>query len=147
MSYTERFSETHVPLIIGTHNTLAPGTYDTEYVSLMNYHRAFLMVQPIEMGAGASLTVSVRQATDTAGTSVKAITGKSMTALTAASGDEGVLNGLELRTEELDVSSLFDCVCVRLVVAGAACIVAYYLLGIVTRFAPVSTAAWNEIVT
>lgn len=147
MAYTERFSETHNPLIIGTHNTLAPGTYDTEYVSLMNYHRAFLMVQPIEMGAGSALSVSVRQATDTAGTGVKAILGKTMTMLTAASGDEGVLNGLELRTEELDVSNLFDCVCVRLVVAGAACIVAYYLLGIVSRFEPVSTAAWNEIVT
>ena len=146
MSYTERFTETHNPLIVGTHNTVQVGTYDTEYVSLMNYHRAFLLAQCVEMGAGSSVTFSIRQATSTAGASAKAITGKSATALTAAGGDEGAIVGIELRTEELDVSNEFDCVNVRIVVAGAACIVAYYLFGIISRYEPVSTDNWHEIV-
>jgi hypothetical protein len=127
-------------------DSIAVGTHDSAYVSLANYHRAWLVINVGDLGAGASLDIQIRQATDTSGTSVKAITGKAITQLTQASGDGDDLICIELRTEELDVTGGFDCVSVRDTVGGTACEFGWVLFGCVPRFAPTPTTNWAEIV-
>ncbi|NIP86988.1 MAG: hypothetical protein GTO03_16050, partial [Planctomycetales bacterium] len=57
------------------------------FLSLANFHRAVVIISVGDMAAGGQFTVNVDQATDTAGTSSKALTGKSTTRLTQAGGD------------------------------------------------------------
>lgn len=146
MNYTERFSEGHYPLVHEPADSFNAGTVDSAYVSLANYHRAVLLLSVGDMAGTATLDVSIRQAKDSAGTGVKAITGKAITQLTQASGDGNDMFAIELRTEELDVNGGFEHVSVRAVVANAAVEYSYVLLGIEPRFAPVPTTNWEEIV-
>lgn len=145
--YTEQFSETHKLLISNNSPTLAAGTYDTSWVSLANYHRAAVVLHVIDMGAGATINLSARQATDTAGTSAKAFTtAKAITALTQAGGDVDSDVCMEIRTEEMDVTGGFDCLGLRLVVAVANVVVSWHVFGIVPRYAPVGVTEWTEVV-
>lgn len=146
MSYTQRFSEMHNPLITENSITLPAGTYDSPWVTLANYHRAPLILNVIDMGAGATLTVSLRQATTTAGAGAKAITGKAFTQLTQAGGDVDSDCCMELRTEELDVTGGFDCVSVRLVVAVANVVVSYRVFGCIPRYPPTPITNWTEVI-
>jgi len=145
-NFTERFSEMANPLISENNLSLAAGTYDSPWVSVANYHRGALILNVVDMGAGATLDVSLRQATTTTGTSAKAITSKSFTQLTQAGGDADSDCCMEFRTEELDVTNRFDCVGVRVVVAVAAVVISYRFYGMVPRFAPVGTTNWTEVV-
>lgn len=146
MPYTERVSEV-VSVLGGAYaDSYDVGTHDTAFVSVANYHRVFFFLIVGEMQAGATLDCSLRQATDTAGTGAKAITGKAITQLSQAGGDGNDYIGIELRTEELDVANGFDCVSARVTVAGAAVEAAAGLLGFVPRYAPVDTSNWTETV-
>lgn len=145
--YTERFTEVHSLLISENNPMLPAGVYDTAWVSASQYHRLIAILNVIDMGAGATLDFSIRQATDTSGTSAKAITGKAATQLTQASGDVDSDVAIELQTEELDVTNGFDCVSLRLTVAVDAVVASCRLYGRVPRYAPVGTTAWTEVVT
>lgn len=144
--FTERLSEVLYPLAYEHADSMAIGTHTSSYVSMANYHRAWLVINVGDMVQGSTLDITIRQATDTSGTSVKAITGKAITQLTQAGGDGNDLLCIELRTEELDVSNAFDCICVRAVVAGAAVEYGYILYGCVPRFAPTATTNWTEVI-
>ena len=140
MSYTERFTEVHYPLGLIPSEDYTMVQY-TEYVSLANYHRA---VAVIHFGTlNGPVNAGLQQASDTAGTGVKAITGKTITALTAT--DDEALVAIELRTEELDVDGGFDCV--RLYVTPTAnAQFSAVLYGIEPRFMPTGTTNWTEVV-
>jgi hypothetical protein len=142
--FTEKLSEVLYPLAYEHADSMAVGTHTSSYVSLANYHRAWLVLNVGDMGQASTLDVTIRQATNTSGGSVKAISGKGITQLTQAGGDGDDLVCIELRTEELDVTNGFDCVCVRAVVAGAAVEYGYILYGCVPRFAPTATTNWAE---
>jgi len=144
--YTELFSEIHSLLISENNPTLPAGTYDTAWVSASQYHRLVAILNVVDMGAGATLDFSIRQATDTAGTGAKVIAGKAATQLTQAGGDVDSDVAVELQTEELDVTNGFDCINLRLVVAVAAVVVSYRLYGRVPRYQPVGTTAWTEVI-
>lgn len=146
MPFTQRFTEYSALLISENNPVLAVGVYDTGWVSLQNYHRAVAIMNVINMGVGGTVDMDIRQATTTAGAGAKAIAGKSLTALTQAGGDVDSDCAIELRTEELDVTNVFDCVSLRVTVAGAPAVVSYRLYGLIPRFPPVSTAAWTEVV-
>lgn len=145
MSYTERFSEVHYPLAFEHADSMGAGTNLTSYVSLANYHRAVAIVDVGDMGSSATLDISIVQATDTSGTSSKAITGKAATQLTQAGGDGNEIICIELRTEELDIANGFDCVAISCVVATQAVEYSAILYGIEPRFAPVPTTNYSEI--
>jgi len=143
-NFTEQISEVMYPLVYDNADSHAAAVYTSAYVSLANYHRAWLVLDVGDMVATSTLDVVIRQATTTAGAGVKAITGKAITQLTAAGGDGNDLVCIELRTEELDVTGGFDCVCVRVTVGTAAVEYGYILYGCITRFEPVPTANWTE---
>jgi len=146
MTYTERFTEAHVPLVYDYADSIGISTVDSAWVNLANYHRVILVVNVGDMVQGATLDVSIRQATTVAGAGAKAITGKAITQLTQAGGDSDSLVSIELQTEELDVTGSFDCVSVRRVIAGAAVEMSFVLYGIVSRYEPVPVTAWTEVI-
>lgn len=137
--YTERFSE--VWSLLGQIRAVAATTeQNTGYVSLANYHRAMIIVIPVSL-TGA-LDVDVEQATTTGGSGAKTVDsgGKDITVAQA----DTTPSIIELRTEELDVTGLFDCVNVEVTPAAAG----YFWVGIwggVPRFAPVSTTNLDSV--
>lgn len=145
MAFTERFSEVHA-LLIAENDILVPGVYDTAWTSMQNYHRGTLILNVVTMGAGATLDVSLRQATTAAGAGAAAIAGKAFTQLTQAGGDADSDCCMELRTEELNVTAGYDFVGIRLTVTVDTVIVSYRYYGRVPRFAAVGVAAWTEII-
>jgi hypothetical protein len=144
MSYTERFSEVHYPLVSEFPDSMAANTYTSARVSLAKYHRAVLVLSVGDMAAGAKLDVALYQATAASGGSTKAITGKAITQLTQASGDGNDVFCIELQTEELDVTGGYEHVYVVAVVDTDAVEYGWTLFGIQPRYAPVATTNWEE---
>jgi len=144
--YTSRVSERMYPLAIEYADSHNAGTLNGTWVSLRDYHRAWLVLNVGDMAAGATLDAGLQQATTTAGAGAKAITGKTITQLTQAGGDGDDLVCIELQTEELDVSNNFDCVRFYVTVANAAVEYGAVLYGLMSRFDPVAITNWQEIV-
>lgn len=150
MSYTERFTEVHYPLV-----TVVPGVKSatseviSAYVSLANYHRAALVIHTGAIAASGTVIVRLIQATSTAGASPKGIPttatqDKLTSTLTTADANSVIV--IELRTEELDVSNGYDCVAIGYDVDTDTVAMSAILYGIEPRFAAVPTANYNEIV-
>ena len=146
MSYTERFSEKMYPLGYLHPDSYAAGEQNSGYVSLANYHRAWIVLHVGDMAATATLDLDIEQATDTSGTGAKAITGKSITQLTQAGGDGDDLVCVEIQTEELDVDGGFDCINAELTVGTAAVECSLIIYGCIPRFKPTATTNWQEVV-
>jgi hypothetical protein len=146
MSYTERFSETHYPLLIEHADSIGPAATASNYVNVANYHRLIFVLDVGDIGQTGTIDAQLYQATDTSGTGVKVITGKAITQLTQAGGDGDEVVCIECRTEELDVTGGFDCVKVLLTTGVAASEYSWILYGLVSRFEPVPTTNWAEII-
>lgn len=146
MAYTNRVSEDLVPLATHHARTRQVATHVSDWVLLENYHRAWLYLNVGTMGANATLDANIQQAQDATGTGVKAITGKSITQLTQAGSDDNSEACIELQTEELDVDNGFEYVRFRVTIAVADCAYAATLFGTNSRYKPVPTTAWDEVV-
>lgn len=150
--YTERLSERIAPLVVEPADSFDAAIYDSVWVAMGTYHRAWLVANVGDMAQGATFDIQIRQAQDAAGTGAatiadKAGTGtKAITQLTQAGGDGDDLVGIELQTEELNVNGGFDFIGVRMVIANAAVEVGYVLYGESPRFAAVPVTAWTEII-
>lgn len=117
--------------------SLAAGTLNTSCIDVSKFHTLLAVIDTGVLGASATVDFSLDQAKDTSGTGVKAITGKAITQIVKATGDDkqAVIN---LRTSELDVEGGFDCVRMKLVVGTAASLVGARLYGIGPRYLPAS---------
>jgi hypothetical protein len=147
MAYTNRVSEDLYPLASHDPRTRQVATHVSAYVNLEEYHRAWLFLHVGDMGANATLDAGIQQAQDATGTGVKAITGKTITQLTQAGGDgTDDLLCIELQTEELDVDNGFEFVRFYVTIAVADCDYSAALFGTISRFKPVATTNWAEIV-
>ena len=146
MSFTNRVSEVMYPLASFNADSQGIATVNGAYVSLANYHRAFLFIDVGDMAGTATLDVLLQQATNLTGGGVKAIAGKAITQLTPAGGDSNQVLCIELRTEELDVPGGFDCIRYQFTVAAANVELGVHLFGCEPRFAPVPTTNWTEII-
>jgi len=145
VNYTNRVSEEMYPLTTQYADGRGFGTHYSEWVSLQDYHRAWLFVCLGDISIG-TMNVGLQQAQDATGTGVKAITGKTITQLNAADGSDLVC--IELQTEELDVDNGFEHVrfYVTLGTVGVSAIYSATLFGICSRFKPIPTTNWTEIV-
>jgi len=144
---TTRFTEICYPLVCIHADSVAAGEVNSGYVALRDYNRAVVLIDVGDMGSSATFDVDIEQATDTSGTSAKAITGKSITQLTQAGGDSDDILAVEIMTDELDVDNGFDCINAEVTVGTAAVECSVWIIGFDPRFAPVSTTAWTEVVT
>jgi len=152
MSYTQRFTEDNALLVAYSADSQGVATVVSTYVDLETYHRAVLLLSVGDMQAGATLDVQLLQATSSAGAGAKTIadkatTGtKSITQLTQAGGDGDDALAIELQTEELDVDGGFNFVAVQQVVAVDAVEMAWVLLWTNSRYKPVPTTNFAEII-
>lgn len=146
--YTEKFVEVHEPLYVLHPISVTNGAaVYTSYVSLANYHRAFILINVGVMQSGSTIDAVVYQALNTSGGTPKVLSPtKAITQLTQAGSDSNSIVGIEVRTEELDVTNAYDCIALQYTVGTAASILSIEIWGCVPRFAPVAVTDWNEVV-
>lgn len=113
----------------------AAGTVTTGWITVANHHGLLAVIQTGVLGASATLDAKLQQATDSSGTSAKDITGKALTQIIKATGDnkQALIN---VKPEELDTVNGFGFVRLSITVGVAASLTSAQLLGINPRFAP-----------
>lgn len=146
MAYTNRVSEDLVPLATHYPLTRQVATHVSDWVLMKNYHRAWFFLNLGAMGASATVDAGIQQASDGTGTGVKAVASKTITQLTKAGADDNSLVCIELQTEELDVDGGFEWVRFYVTIAVADCTYSANLFGSNSRYKPVPTTAWDEVV-
>ena len=142
MSYTEQFTEVHDVLatIPCTAANAAMGAHNTGYVSLADYHRAFVWWDIGEPAQGATMDLVLTQATSAAGVGAMALTTpaaatKNPAQIVAADAGEHV--GIEIRSEELDITNGYIFVQAEITIAVGAFYSDLVIFGIVSRYEPV----------
>ena len=113
----------------------AAGAASSGWVPVSNHHGFLAVVQTGVLGASATVDAKLQQATDGTGAGAKDITGKTITQIVKATGDnkQALIN---VKPEELDTVNGFGFVRVTVTVGVAASITAAQLLGIHPRYAP-----------
>jgi len=146
--FTEKFVEVHEPLYVLHPISVTNGSaVYTSYVSLANYHRAFILINVGVMQSSGTINAVVYQALNTSGGTPKVLSPtKAIAQLTQAGSDSNSIVGIEIRTEELDVTNGYDCIALQYTVGTAASIMSIEIWGCVPRFAPVPVTDWNEVV-
>lgn len=121
--------------------SISAGTVTTGWVSAANHHNLLAVIQTGALGTAATLDAKLQQASDSSGTGAKDISGKAITQIVKASGDnkQALIN---LRPEELDVNGGFAYVRLSLTVGTAASLASAQLLGVNPRYA--SADAQNQ---
>ena len=117
----------------------AAGTATTGWISVANHHVLLAIVQTGVMGTGATLDAKVQQAHDGSGTAAKDITGKAISQIVKATGDNKQAL-IHVKPEDLDTVSGFGFVRLSVTVGVAASQTAAQVLGINARELPASTA-------
>lgn len=119
----------------------SPGTVTTGWVDQSVFFNLAAIIQTGVLGTNATVDAKLQQATDSSGTGAKDITGKAITQIVKASGDnkQAIINmkGADLHTE-----GGFRFVRLSLTVGTAASQVAAMLIGAAGRVQP--TSAYNQ---
>ena len=149
--YTEQFTEVHDVLatIPPLAANAAVGVHNSGYVSLADYHRAFIWLDLGEAGQGATLDVAITQATDALGTGAVALltpAGVTKNPTTLVVADAGRHVGIEIRSEELDVTNGYVFIQAAITVAGDTYYSDLAILGIVSRYEAVGVTDFVEVV-
>ena len=113
--------------------SVAASTVLTAWVPVKNIHTLMAVLQTGVMGASGTIDAKLRQATDNAGTGAKDITGKSITQIVKASGDnkQAIIN---MKTADLDTENGFAFVALSITVGTAASLLSAQLWGCDPRF-------------
>ena len=115
--------------------TQAAGAVSTGWVSVANHLGFLALVQTGVLGTSATVDAKLQQALDSSGTGAKDISGKAITQIVKATGDnkQALVN---VKPEELDTVNGFGFVRVIVTVGVAASITSAQLLGVNPRYAP-----------
>jgi hypothetical protein len=117
--------------------SVAAGTVVTAFVPMANIGLLSALIQTGVMGASGTIDAKLRQATAADGSNAKDISGKAITQIVKASGDN-VQAFVEVRPEELDVNNGFGFVALSVTVGTAASQLSAALIGSATRYLPAS---------
>lgn len=121
--------------------SVAASTVVTTWVPVKNFHAIAAVLQTGVLGASATVDAKLRQAQDSSGTGAKDITGKSITQIVKASGDNKQAV-VECRSDDLDQTNGFTHVALSVTVGTAASLLSAQLLGINPRYMP--AASFNQ---
>ena len=122
--------------------SIAAGTVTSAWVSVTNFLSMILVVHTGVLGASATIDAKIQQAQHAAGTGAKDVTGKSITQIVKATGDNKQAL-LDLRAQDLDAANSFSHVRISLTVGASASIVGAVLYGGNARNAPARDASAN----
>ena len=106
----------------------AVGTVTSGWIPVANHERFLVLIQTGVLGASATVDAKLQQATDASGANAKDVTGKAVTQIVKATGDnkQSLIN---LRAEELDTNGGFGFVQLSITVGAAASQVGALVLG------------------
>jgi hypothetical protein len=140
--YTEQFTEVHDVLatLKPTAANAALGVHNSGYVSLADYHRAFVWFAVGEPAQGATIDLAITQATSVAGDGAVALlttAGLTKNPAQIVAGDIGGHVGIEVRSEELDVTNRYVFINVAVTVGTDTFYYDLVIFGIVSRYEPV----------
>jgi hypothetical protein len=113
----------------------AAGAASTGWVPVANYFGFLALVQTGVLGTLATVDAKLQQALDSSGTGAKDISGKAITQIVKATGDNKQVL-VNVKPEELDTVNGFAFVRVTVTVGVAASITSAQLLGVNPRYAP-----------
>lgn len=136
-----RFNDFCALLVAADPVSQAASTVTTAYVPVQNFHTFVAMVDVGAFGASATVDANIQQATSSGGAGAKALTGKAITQLLAAGGNnrQAFIN---FRPQDLDTNNGYAFVALQIIVGTAATVVSGHLFGITARFdAPVDSTA------
>lgn len=119
----------------------AAGTVTSGWINVANFHALLAIVETGILGAAATLDGKLQQAQDNIGTGAKDVTGKAITQIVKATGDnkQALIN---IKPEDIDNANGFGFVRLSLTIGVAASIVAGKLLGVNPRYA--TADAFNQ---
>lgn len=123
----------------------AVGTVTTGWVSVANHHGFLSLVQTGVLGTSATVDAKLQQALDSSGTSAKDITGKAITQIVKATGDNKQVL-INVKPEELDTVNGFGFVRLLLTVGVAPSQTSAQMLGLNPRFAPADVSNQAAVV-
>lgn len=118
----------------------AAATVTTGWVSMATFNAIMAVLQVGAMTLNGTVDAKLQQASDSAGTGAKDITGKAITQLTQAGTDDNKQVVINCRAEELDVDNSFTHVRLSVTVAVAASLIAAAVYGLDARYAPATDA-------
>ena len=123
----------------------AAGAASTGWVSVANYFGFVALVQTGVLGTSATVDAKLQQALDSAGTGAKDISGKAITQIVKATGDnkQALIN---VKPEELDTVNGFGFVRLSVTVGVAASQTSAQVLGLNPRFAPADASNQAAVV-
>ena len=118
----------------------AAGTVTTGWVDQSVYLTMMAVIDVGVFGSSATVDAKLRQAQDNAGTNAKDITGKAITTLLAAGGNnrQAIVN---MKEADLDTENAFRYVQLSITVGTAATLIAAHLWGCTPRLGPVVNQA------
>lgn len=119
----------------------AAGSVSTGWVPVKNHLALLALINTGVLGAAATVDAKLQQATDNTGTGVKDVTGKAITQIVKATGDnkQAIINA---KVADLDTEGGFGFVRLTLTVGAAASLVGATLIGAYPRFE--DAAAFNQ---
>lgn len=125
--------------------TQAAGAVSTGWVSVANHLGFLALVQTGVLGTSATVDAKLQQALDSAGTGAKDISGKAITQIVKATGDnrQALIN---VKPEELDTVNGFGFVRLSVTVGVAASQTSAQVLGLNPRFAPADASNQAAVV-
>lgn len=113
-------------------------TVNSGWISAQDFHKFMAVIQTGVLGASATVDSKVQQAVDSSGTSAKDMTGKAITQIVKASGDnkQALIN---FGGFDFDVNNAFCYFQLSITVGTASSLVSAAILGVVPRYADAST--------
>ena len=121
--------------------SVAASTVTTGWVDQSVFFYLLALIQTGVLGAGATVDAKLQQATDNAGTGAKDVTGKAITQIVKATGDNKQAM-ISMKEADLDTEGGFRYVRLSITVGVAASQLSAALIGGVPRFQPAS--AYNQ---
>ena len=115
----------------------AAGALSTAWVPVANFEQLAALISVGAFGASATVDAKFEQATSAAGAGAKDVTGKSITQLLAAGGNNRQAV-LEMRSADVDANGGFSHVRLTVTVGAAATLTSAVLLGSLSRYRPAS---------
>jgi hypothetical protein len=121
------------------------GTASSGWVPVKNFHAIMAEIKTGVLGTSATVDAKIQQATSAAGAGAKDITGKGITQIVKATGDNKTVF-VNVRPQELDTNGNFAFIQLTITVGTAASLVTGTLLGFASRFGPASDLNDSDVV-
>jgi len=123
----------------------AVGTATTGWIAIAGFNTLLAVIQTGVLGSSATVDAKVQQAQDSTGTGAKDITGRAITQIVKATGDnkQALIN---VKPDDLDTANGFGFVRLSLSVGVASSMTAAQCVGTSPRFAPTDAANQAAVV-